>query len=154
MMEMELVTSPLGRAQEMLRNIINVSEGKGVPLPARRYTEFQNPQPVVESVIVGVAAVNPYADLTGRLGMERCAPPMSATIRGTICRDWICVDDEGIDDPQKVMAASLRMQDDADTLWECIWMTEPYLGPLQVTIDSQITGGLVAVTGVFTIGIH
>ena len=143
----------LERATEILALVVTTAERGGVPLPPSRYVQMGDPIVACPVVIVSVSSIGPYLDLTGRLGMERCGPPQTATLRATIARDYVCQNEDGTDNPMAVMAASVIMQADADVLWDCIYGIESYLGPSQVNIDSQISGGLVAVFGVFTIGI-
>lgn len=142
------------RAAEFLLIIESTARGAGIDLPEVRYTTMGDAGAQYEAVIVAVASIGPYLDLTGRLGMERCGPPQTATIQATIARDWVCVTDDGTDDPEAIMLASAVMQADADVLWDCVFSIEPYLGPSSVNITTQITGGLVAVSAVYTIGIH
>jgi hypothetical protein len=143
----------LERATEILALTVKAAEGNGVPLPESRYVQMGDPIVACPVVIVSVSGIGPYLDLTGRLGLEKCGPPQTATLRITIAREYSCQNDDGTDDPYAIMQASVIMQADADVMWDVIYGVETYLGPSQVNIDSQISGGLVAVSGVFTIGI-
>ena len=146
------MSNALDRANELNTAITNFATALDITLPVFRVIQAGTPVIAKCSVVVAAIGISPLINFD-QTAMARCAPAQRTTVIGAIARDYEVVDAEGIDIPDLVMNASLLMMADADLLWEAAWSVEPYLGPDNVSIDWNLTGGLAISSVQYTVGV-
>ena len=132
------MTTALSRAQELLDLIVAEAAAQGVSLPTPQWVQIGDSVIQCPGVSVSAGGLTPPA-----LSEERCVPPMQTTLIATIAREWVCVNDDGTDNPSAIEAGSVLVQPDADVLWQAAYSMTPYLGPEGGSLSWLIEGGLI-----------
>lgn len=136
------------RAVELAGLIVDQAELDEIELPALQWVQVGDPVITCESLCVTALGPEP---LDG--APDRCIPPQVTTLIACVARDYICMNDDGIDDPEKVAAASIIQQADADMLWAACWNLSMYLGPTLVSVNYLVEGGMIFTTLQLQIGV-
>lgn len=119
--------TPLGKANQMLNEIVALATVNDISLPKRRYAQVGNAVISCSGVTVTVLGTNPtpwqnFQDFQSPLQMMECNVSVTGTFVVTIARECGGVSDhEGFDDPSKVAKVSAQLETDGELLWE--WAT-------------------------------
>jgi len=138
----------LDRAQELLDLIVSEAATAEVTLPTLQWSQLGDPVIACESVVTSASSIVP---LDG--APENCGPPQVVELVGAIARAYVCQNDDGTDNPAAIEAASAVMAEDGDVLWTAAYGLTRYLGPLGVSINWVIEGGLVYTSVTVTVGV-
>lgn len=145
------MTTALDRVYELSDLITDIAAAKSIDLPSYRILQAGSTVQGQCGVYVSALGVSPLIDFN-QINMPTCAPQMLCTIAGAIVRDAVTTDQHGVDLPGPMLAASEWMVADSDLLWEAAWSTDTVGGPVQVSIEYNLTGLVSIVSVQYTTG--
>jgi hypothetical protein len=142
--------TPLGKAQQILQQLVDASKGTKVPVPSIRFAQMGGQVVDCESLIVAVAGTDSAADFAT---MPGCNVPQTANFIVTLARDCaVTFEDNGQTNVKEVERVSAETDRDGEFLWDFAEAYEAYITKTY-SLSFINLGGLSIATLSMTLGI-
>lgn len=145
--------TPYQKAQQILADLEARAADIGLDLPTLRYAQIGTPVVSCASLIVAVTNLAPEAGGAGVEDIVVCDAAQMGTFTILFSHDcsWVANDD-GSDDPARVVEASAHMDASGSFLWDYANEYVPYISKTW-SLSWSLVGGLGISTLTLTVGI-